>query len=254
MTITMIAFLTNASRQPAMLPVRSYPVVVSSQRARRSFSHHYAVPQSQSVFTLSSSSSSSFSTCSSPVSGGSDSTALFHILRQLLVDSSQNNENHHDDDNTHTEFRNILRQNMIVVHFDHQQRDDSIEISSWSRFSIESIEQVFPSYCDIPIQRLPTAIAHRRRLPLLYLTMVIMNTARTWYGGTQQPQGAEIAVNTENSNTAVNSREYRPHRRRMSLSLSHHSGLNLHVVWDGSTVILKLFCNVTSKIRAMLLR
>ena len=29
-TITMIAFLTNASRRPTMLPVRSYPVVVSS--------------------------------------------------------------------------------------------------------------------------------------------------------------------------------------------------------------------------------
>jgi hypothetical protein len=108
-------------------------------------------------------------------------------------------------------------------------RDDSIEISSWSPFS----------YCDIPIQRLPTAIAHRRRLPLLYLTMDIIITARTWYGSTQQPQGAEIAVNTENANTAVNSREYRPHRRRTSLSSSNHNSLNLHAVWDDSTDIIE---------------
>ena len=57
------------------------------------------------------------------VSGGSDSTALFHIMRQQFVESSRNNENHHGDDNTLTGFRNsILRWNMSVVHFDHQQR------------------------------------------------------------------------------------------------------------------------------------
>ena len=55
-------------------------------------------------------------------------------------------------------------------------------------------------------------------------------------GSQQHQQIRSIAVNTENANTAMNSREYRPHWHRTSLSSSHHNSLNLHAVWDDSII------------------
>ena len=88
------------------------------------------------------------------VSGGSDSMALFHIMRQQFVMSSQNNENHHDDDNTPRGLRNtILRWNMIVVHFDHQQRGTASDDDRRIIVDTLCLQYSKPCYVHILLER-----------------------------------------------------------------------------------------------------
>ena len=205
-TITMIAFLTNASRQPAMLPVRSYPVVVSSQKSLRSFStimrcrsryryshchrhrhhhHHHHLVQA-AILSLPAEryamywcmiycrlSHNQYRYC---LYTSRTFTIVHHkwwilplwlvwvavviqwhfsILcancrnSSVIVVSRQNNENHHDNDNTLTGFRNsILRWNMIVVHFDHQQRGTA---SDDHRIMVQTLCRQYSRPCYVHI-------------------------------------------------------------------------------------------------------